>query len=256
MMNLTPYYTDEYVTFYLGDALQVLPKLTNKVDLVFADPPFNVGKEYGGDAKGDLMTDMAYRDWCTRWIELCWNLISPIGSFYLMTMHHYLDWELPLMARYGVYINLIIWQSGNHSKPGRSRWGTYQPIMVYGKSNDFLSMRHEGEGTDLWSDIPAVTGGQSEAIRGDRGSRKKEHPCQMPQVLAERAIRFSTKRDMVVLDPFMGSGTVARAAKRLKRQFIGIERVERYCEMAVNSCLQETFDVEEVSDKVEQEKFF
>jgi DNA modification methylase len=58
-----------------------------------------------------------------------------------------------------------------------------------------------------------------------------------------------------LLDPFLGSGTVARAAKKLRRKFIGIDRVERYCEMTVNSCMQETFEVEDVPVVVEQEAF-
>ena len=250
---IKPYFQDEWQTIYCGDVLEVLPQI-ERVDMVFADPPFNMSKNYGGNVKGDQMSDADYRKWCARWMELCWNIIVPTGSFYLMTVPKHVEWKMPIMSKYGLMINLIIWRSGNIRLPGRALLGAYQPIMLYGKSGEFITNRQKGESTDFW-DIQVITGVQAEAIKAERGSHRKEHPCQMPVEIGERAIKFSTNKDMIVLDPFMGSGTIARAAKRLRRKFIGIDRVERYCEMAVHTCMQETFEIEEVPDKIEQETF-
>ena len=87
---------------------------------------------------------------------------------------------------------------------------------------------------DRWDDIPFVYAGSithKEAII-EPGTNGKSHPCQMPEGIAKRAILFSSNEGDVVLDPFIGSGSTAVAAKLTKRHWIGIELSEKYCELA------------------------
>lgn len=229
-----------------GDVLDILPKLpANSVDLIFADPPFNVGKAYQ-DNRAD------YHLWCRRWIGLCFRLLKPTGSFYLMTLSKHLEWKMPIMALHGKFINLIIWRNVSASHNKRQFWCEYQPIMLYGKTDDYIfntyaqycegvtfwakerNTNAKGQMKDRWDDITNIYAGSishPEALI-QSGTNKKAHPCQMPIGLAARAILFSTNEDAVMLDPFIGSGTTAIAAIRTNRHYIGIELEQGFVDLA------------------------
>ena len=231
-----------------GDCLEVMKDWPdNCVDLVFADPPFNVGKKY---TKGDNRSD--YKEWCGRWIKECWRILKDTGSFYLMTIPKHLDWKLPLLKNGGVFINLIKWRNVSACHGKRSYWGEYQPIALYGKTDNYIfntyaeinengqrrwggySSEYKGQLKDCWDDIPFVYSGSithKEAVL-EAGTNRKAHPCQMPIELGSRAINFSTGPRAIILDPFCGSGTTCVAAKLLGRDYIGIDISEEYCEIA------------------------
>lgn len=235
-----------------GDCLDVMQGMPDEcVDLVFADPPFNVGKAYQ-DSRDN------YREWCAEWIAECFRVLKPAGSFYLMTIEKHLQDKYAEMGKHGAFISQVIWK---HASPlaGERRFAfNYQPIIIYGKTDEYLfnpkaqmllntilvtrkvakakpelTTGYMGRVGNIW-DIGYIGGGcmaPREAILAD-DSKKKAHPCQMPIALAERAILFSTNELGVVLDPFMGSGTTAIAAIRAGRHWIGIELEERFCEIA------------------------
>ena len=233
-----------------GDCLEVMKDWPDGcVDLVFADPPFNIGKKY---TKGDSRDD--YREWCKRWIAECWRILKDTGSIYLMTITRHLDWKLPLLAEKGVFINLIKWRNVSACHGKRSFWGEYQPIALYGKTTDYIfntyaqrrtilaknirwggySSSPQGQLLDYWDDIPFVYAGSiahPEAILKE-GTNSKLHPCQMPIALPSRAIEFSTNEQALVYEPFAGTGTTCVAAKMLGRRFIGIDISPEYCEIA------------------------
>lgn len=149
------------------------------VDLVFADPPFNVGKDYGVDKdKRDN-----YYEWCAEWIEEAWRIIKPTGSFYLMTIQEHLEDMLREMKKYGVQRNVIIWK--NTSMPSKKRYtNSYQPILYFTKSDKY-TYHHDADGElydktlpwgrkpkgftmkDLWDDIPFIAGG---GVHGEQRS--------------------------------------------------------------------------------------
>lgn len=251
---MSPYYQDEAVTIYHGDCLELLPKVSGAT-LVFADPPFNIGKKYGrnGDRRGD------YREWCENWIAACFNALSDAGTFYLMTLVRHLEWKFPLMARHGEFLNLICWRNVSAAHEKRRFWNAYQPILCYGKTaaHKFNDLAERREATfkvwqkaraaryswrilDYWEDIRLISGGNvkhPEAIL-EANSKRKLHPCQMPLGLAMRAISFSTDVGDLVVEPFMGTGTTLRAAKDLNRRAIGFDVEERYCELSARRMAQ------------------
>lgn len=235
-------------TLYCADCLEWLARVEDaSVDLVFADPPFNKGKGYK-----DRRTN--YRDWCEAWIVECFRVLKDTGSFYLMTLSEHLEWKMPIMAERGAFINLIHWRNVSASHFKRRFWGAYQPILLYGKTKEYkfntyaeveetgqrrwggYSTEYRGQLKDMWEDIPFCYAGSirhKEAIMKP-GTNSKAHPCQMPEGLAARAIKFSTDPGDIVLDPFCGSGTVPVVAAKLDRHFVACEIEENFCKIALD----------------------
>ena len=236
-----------------GDCIEVLQTIPSEsVDMVFADPPFNVGKKYAGK-NSDNRSD--YYDWCAAWVAECFRVLKPTGTFYHMTIDRHLEKLFPIMGAHGVFINLIKWRnvSAEHSK--RQFWNSTQPIFMYGKTEDYKfntyaqarsnsqmivswnkqrAKRTKGQMLDYWDDIRPVFAGSithPEAILVP-GTNRKAHLAQMPVNLADRCILFSTDEGNKVLDPFNGSGSTGESCIKLNRQFTGIEREGEYVELA------------------------
>lgn len=240
---------------YCVDVLKGLKKLDDEsVDLVFADPPFNLNKDYGIDK--DNRDD--YFGWCDAWICECFRVLKKTGSFYLMNYpKNIFDLGL-IMRKYGFFKNMIIWKQ---TKPPTKNYFVigYQPILFFTKeARDYVFNRYaetkkpETDGviygynkecvlTDIWTDIKLVSGGclaSKEAILR-KDSKSKIHPCQMPEKLIKRIILFSSNEGDLVLDPFIGSGTTAVVCKRFGRDFIGFDNNPKYVDLTNKRLEQE-----------------
>jgi len=238
---------------YEGDCLEIMRSLLSEsVDMIFADPPFNVGKKYGGKSDTDKRSD--YYEWCSSWIAEGFRLLKPTGTFYLMTIARHVFKMGYEMEKHGVFINKVEWRNVSAFHNKRGFWSSTQPIIVFGKSNEFkfntyaqrrkitqlrwggYSSKPQGQLLDYWDDIPFVYAGSvahPEAVLIP-GTNKKVHPTQMPVNLAARCILFSTDIGDTVLDPFSGSGTTGIACIKLGRSFIGIERENEYVKLTFN----------------------
>ncbi len=257
---MKPYYQDEWVTIYHGDCREILPSL-EKVDLVFTDPPFNIGKDYG-EAVNDNLPIEEYYQWCEEWISQCFDLLVSTGSFYLMNSQTRIGRCQVIMDKHGLFHNLIVWRHYEAAQKDRLL-RQHQDILFYSKSKDFKFdpyaqlkprdmerdwlfktqyRREDGDRIgDIWDDIKQLQGGacmSNEAITIGLDATKKAHRQQMPEHLAVRGILFSTDKEALVLDPFLGSGTTCYCAKKLNRKSIGIEISEKYCEIAAKRCSQ------------------
>lgn len=218
------------------------------IDLIFADPPFNVGIDYGPSSKDNRQD---YDEWCYDWIKECLRVLKESGTMYLMTITRH----LPAMYRIftqldGHFINQVNWKNVAATNSRQSFWNSYNPILVYGKTNSYIfntyaqtqtnqlvrwsgSRKNKGQLTDFWTDIKPVYAGSithPQAIL-QPGTNRKAHPCQMPVELPERAILFSSNKGHTVLDPFMGSGSTGIAALKNGRRFIGVDAESKYIEM-------------------------
>jgi site-specific DNA-methyltransferase (adenine-specific) len=259
---MKPYCEIDGITIYHGDFLEGSKVIEDKsVQMVFADPPFNIGKLYGGTT-GDNRKD--YFPWCRKWVDICFAKLMDTGSIYLMTLPRHLP-ELYAILRDtdGVFVNEIHWRNVSASHDRRSYWGSFQPILFYGKTDGYVFHNRiqtrknlerwtehksgpRGQILDYWDDIPFVYAGSvahKEAIMKP-GTRQKFHPCQMPVALAERPIIFSTNPGDTILDPFGGIGASAVAAKKTGRKCIIFEINERYCEIIANRSRQTTLALE------------
>lgn len=245
----------ENYSLIMGDVLEELGRMNSEsVDMVFADPPFNIGLSYGESGESaDRRSKAEYEKWCRAWIYEGFRVLRPTGTFYLMTINKHLAFILPAMADRGVFVNLVQWKNVAAGNNKRSFWSYFQPIAVYGKTDGYTfnpgaqelptrfdrwnrDERPKGYNfmPDFWPDIPFVYAGSishPEAIL-EPGTNKKAHPAQMPVSLPGRAILFSTVEGDIILDPFSGSGSTGVAAVRLNRRFIGIEREPKYIELA------------------------
>lgn len=228
-------------TIYCGDSIELLNSWEpRQVDLAFADPPFNIGYVY--DRYHDDRPGEEYVAWSRDWMAACVRVLKANGSFYIAIGDDYVA-DLRLIGRdLGLHLrNWIIWRYtfGQNMKAKFCRSHTH--ILYFTKDpelfkfNDHLlrfpSARHteyqdlraNPKGRlpdDVWDEFPRVCGTFKE--------RAGFHGCQMPEALLQRIVLASSDPGDVVLDPFIGSGTTAVAAKRVGRKYVGIDISEEY----------------------------
>lgn len=224
-----------------GDCIELLSAVEEPfVDLVFADPPFNIGYQY--DKYQDTLKKDKYLHWTRDWMAACVNVLKPTGSFYIAIGAEYaahiriIGEELGLICR-----NWIIWHYsfGQHGKTKFSR--AHAHIFYFAKDekactfND-LAVRMPSDRQLIYNDnranadgkIPDDVWNTYARVCGTFKERQSWHPCQMPELLLARIISASSNPGDLVLDPFNGSGTTAAAAKQLERNYCGIDISENY----------------------------
>ncbi len=234
-------------SIYQGDALDVLPNIPDaSIDLIFADPPYNIGKRFG-DSHDRWPSEEAYLDWCYQWLMLCVNKLSPTGSFYLMASTQAMPALDLFLRRHLQILSRIVWTYDSSGVQARRHFGSlYEPILfcVKDKKNYLFNAEEikvpartgaERQLIDYRKDPPQVY--SSTKVPGNvwefsrvryRMPEYQEHPSQKPQALLERIIRASSNPGQTVLDPFAGSFTTAAVAQKLDRQSISIERESTY----------------------------
>jgi site-specific DNA-methyltransferase (adenine-specific) len=226
-----------------GDCLRVLPLLqASSVDLIFADPPFNIGYRY--DGYNDKQKRETYIDWTEEWMRACSRVLKPTGSFYIAIGDEYAANVKVIADDLGLHMrNWIIWHYtfGQHTKMKFARSHTHILYFVKDSKNFTFNYAHPlvrvhsdrqlvyndkranpagRMPDDVWSHFPRVCGTFKQ--------RKEWHPCQMPELLLARIIRVSSDEGDWVLDPFSGSGTTPVVAAKLKRKYTGIEISSKY----------------------------
>jgi modification methylase len=236
-----------------GDCLEILRGLPSKsVDMVFADPPYNL--QLGGDllrpdnSKVDAVDDdwdkfdsfAAYDSFCRDWLKECRRVLKDEGSLWVIGSYHNIFRLGVAIQDMGYWVlNDIIWRKSNPMPnfKGTRFTNAHETLIWAAKSRDqkrytfnYDAMKAFNEDTQMRSDwtFPLCTG--EERIKGEDG--KKAHPTQKPEALLHRIILAATRPGDVILDPFFGTGTTGAAAKRLGRHFVGIERDETYAKVA------------------------
>lgn len=244
-----------------GDCVKLMQKIdSGSVDLVFADPPFNIGYEY--DQYDDRQEDQKYLDWCKEWIGEIYRILKPTGTFWLAIGDEYAA-ELKMLAQREIGFTTrswVIWYYtfGVNCIRGFSRSHTHLFHFVK-DANDFtfnsenpmvrvLSARqlvYADSRSNLIGRLPDntwITRPQDlptgflpahdtwyySRVAGTFKEREGFHGCQMPEQLLGRIIRISSKPNDLVFDPFTGSGTSVVVAKKLGRRWMGTELSEEY----------------------------
>lgn len=256
-----PYYSDGLATIYHGDCLDVLPHLP-PADLIFTSPPYNLGVSAGGgfghyaddaglrlrggggkwtggalasgyDGHDDAMTLAEYELWQGRALRACWAQLSDVGAIFYnhkprvqasaLWLPLAIEPDLPLRQ-------IIIWaRAGGMNFAPTHYCPTHEWIMVFAKP----AWRLKSKGASGLGDVWRVN------------QEPSEHPAPFPLGLPGRAIE--TVAPLLVIDPFMGSGTTLRAAKDAGVASIGIDTSERYCEMAAKRLAQEVLNFGEAA---------
>jgi site-specific DNA-methyltransferase (adenine-specific) len=228
-----------------GDCIEVLGRVREPfADLIFADPPFNIGYKY--DKYNDKQKRENYIGWTKDWMSVCKNVLRPDGSFYIAIGDEYaanvkiIADELRLFMR-----NWIIWHYtfGQQTKNKFTRSHTHIFYFVNDKKNftfNDYAVRVPSDRQLIYDDKRANTTGKMpddvwdgcSRVCGTFKERTGWHPCQMPESLLKRIISASSNPGDCVLDPFSGSGTTAAAAYQLGRNYVGIEISPEYVKNA------------------------
>jgi len=228
----------------VGDCLKSLKKIPDaSVDVCFADPPFNLKKKYGQHK--DAMGLEDYLAWCDEWIGELVRVTKPTGSIFLHNIPKWLTHYAATLNRLAHFRHWIAWDSMS-TPMGKTLMPAHYGILFYTKAAKgfkFHEIRAPHKRCRLCHGFLKDYGGKKDMMhafgqlvsdawtdihRIKHNKRRDEHPCQLPIHLLERIILMSTDAGDVVLDPFLGTGTTAIAAKQLGRHYIGLELDEDY----------------------------
>ena len=226
-----------------GDCIEVLAKINEPfADLIFADPPFNIGYKY--DKYYDKVKKKNYVAWTKEWIDVCKNVLKPQGSFYIAIGDEYAANVKIIADDLGLFMrNWIIWHYtfGQQMKNKFARAHAHIFYFVKDKRNFTFndhSVRVPSDRQLIYNDrranpigkMPDDVWDDYSRVCGTFKERTGWHPCQMPESLLKRIIAASSNPGDCVLDPFSGSGTTAAAAYQLGRNYVGVEISEKYVE--------------------------
>lgn len=269
---------------YCGDNLKIMKDMESEsVDLIYLDPPFFSGRNYeviwDDDAEVRLFGDRFeggiwhYINWMVERLEQCHRVLKPTGSIYLhVDWHavHYLKVEMDKIFGYGNFVNEIIWAYNTSGKSKQHFGRKHDTVLVYSKSKNciFNEQRVKDEGknisrynkidedgnryymrsgkykvvykgtvplTDTWTDLPAITNNAKECLG---------YSTQKPEALLNRIIKASSNPNDIVFDPFCGCGTSAAVAKKLGRQYIGIDVSPTACKLIAKRVGYNESDIE------------
>lgn len=236
----------------LFDCIDTIPK--NFIDLLIVDPPYNLDKQFGTNKFSKLKSHM-YEEWVESWINKIKPALKTNASIYVCC-----DWQsspsiYKVLQNHFIIRNRITWER-EKGRGALTNWkNCSEDIWFCTTSDDYffdveavklkrkvIAPYKDSEGvpkdwedtgsgkfrlthpSNMWTDITIPFWSMPE---------NTDHPTQKPEKLIAKLILASSKEGAMVFDPFLGSGTTAVVAKKLKRQFCGIEREAEYCQMAV-----------------------
>lgn len=237
----------------VGDCVAALEKLPSaSVDLIFADPPYNL--QLGGDltrpdqSKVDAVDDdwdqfesfAAYDAFTRAWLLACRRVLKPSGTIWVIGSYHNIFRVGTVMQDLGFWVlNDIVWRKANPMPnfKGKRFTNAHETLIWASRDKDAKGITFNYEAMKAFNDdlqmrsdwlLPICTGG--ERLKDAQGD--KVHPTQKPEALLWRVVMSSSKPGDVVLDPFLGTGTSAAVAKKLGRHFVGVERDRTYADFA------------------------
>lgn len=234
-----------------GDCMQVLKELPdNSVDLIFADPPYNLQLQgelwRPNQTKVDAVNDNwdkfesfdDYDKFSSEWLKECRRVLKENGTIWVIGSYHNIFRTGRVMQDVGFWIlNDILWVKTNPMPnfKGTRFNNAHETLIWASKSKDskytfhYKTMKSFNDDLQMRSDwyIPICNGGERIRVNGE-----KVHSTQKPEALLYRIIISTSNPGDIVLDPFMGSGTTGAVAKKLGRNFIGIEKEEFYIKIA------------------------
>ncbi|MGV3768795.1 MAG: site-specific DNA-methyltransferase [Sphingobium phenoxybenzoativorans] len=235
-----------------GDCIAEMAKLPDAcIDMIFADPPYNL--QLGGDLfrpEGGMVdavdddwdkfdTLAAYDAFTHAWMKEARRILKPNGTIWVIGSYHNIFRCGVVLQDQGFWIlNDIVWRKANPMPNFRgTRFTNAHETLIWASQSEdskytfnYRAMKTLNDELQMRSDwVLPICGGQERLKRNGT----KAHPTQKPEALLYRVLLACTKPGDVVLDPFFGTGTTGAVARRLGRKWIGIERDDTYCEVAL-----------------------
>jgi site-specific DNA-methyltransferase (adenine-specific) len=213
--------------------------------LIFTDPPYNIGIDYGDGEQADRLADAAYMKWVRQWFALCWDCLTDDGSLWVMIGDEYAaEYAVELKAAGYTIRSWIKWYetfgvncSNKFNRTSRHIFyavkdpGSFvfnpEPVTRPSDRQTKYGDSRAAAGGKLWDDvwqIPRLTGTCAERI--------PDFPTQLPIALVEAVVLCASMPGDLVVDPFNGSGTTGVAAVRNGRKYVGIEKSEIFADIA------------------------
>lgn len=234
----------------IGDCVKELAKQqSGTARLIFADPPYNIGIDYGGGVKDDLLPDEQFVRWCRQWIDECVRILSNDGSLWLLISDEFADYIGVELRKAGLHRrSWIKWfetfgvnQANNFNRCSRhlfycvkdDRRFVFNPEAVNRPSDRQLKYgdkRADPAGKnwdDIWGINPPIP-----RLVGTAVERMPDFPTQLPLNLLRPIILCASEPGDLVIDPFNGSGTTGLAAIQNGRRYIGIEKSPKFAAAA------------------------
>ncbi len=251
-------------TILVGDCIEQMNALPeNSIDLIFADPPYNLQLESGltrpDQSKVDAVDDdwdkfdsfAHYDDFTNAWLKAARRILKPNGAIWVIGSYHNIFRVGSALQNHGFWmLNDVIWRKSNPMPNFRgTRFTNAHETLIWASKSqkskvtfNYEAMKQANDDTQMRSDwlFPICTGG--ERLKDENGD--KTHPTQKPEALLHRILNATTNVGDVVLDPFFGTGTTGAVAKKMGRNFIGIERDSSYINAALKRIAKiKTLDV-------------
>ena len=238
---------------YWGDSINILQNQIpdESIDLIFVDPPYNIGKNFNG-LKDKWKNEDDYLSWCYQWIDLCIQKLKPSGSMYIMTSTQFMPYFDIFIRKKMDILSRIVWSYDSSGVQAKNYYGSmYEPILFCVKDKNSYTFNAK----DIM--VEAKTGSKrklidyrknppqvysSEKVPGNvwefarvryRMDEYENHPTQKPTTLLDRIIKASSNEGDTVLDPFSGTFTTGFVAKQLNRKSISIEIQEEYLKIGL-----------------------
>lgn len=214
----------------LGDCTKELKSIeSNSVDLIVADPPYNVGKDYGN--KSDKQDFDDYLEFSKKWLKECQRILKPTGTIYVFIGFRFISYLYQIMEK-DLNMNFINWISWHYTQ-GIGKTKGFSPrhddILMFSKTAKYkfnidnirIPQKFYRKVNNMRGANPGDVWEVSHIHYCQKG--RQEHPTQKPEAIIERMILASSDEGDLVVDPFSGSGTTMRVCQQLNRESIGIE---------------------------------
>lgn len=236
-----------------NDCVETLNKMKEKsVDLIFADPPYNLGKDFGNDS--DSWTDRKkYLEWCYTWIDACFRVLKDDGTFYMMNSTQNIPYISVYLQEHYFIVNDIVWAYDSSGVQSKKKYGSlYEPILMATKSEKTkYTFNYEA------ILVEAKTGAKrglidyrknppqpynTQKVPGNvwefprvryKMDEYENHPSQKPEALLERIVKASSNEGDIVLDPFGGSFSTSSVALKNGRKAISMDISKEYFKIGI-----------------------
>jgi len=238
---------------YKGDCLELFKNIDDSsVDMVLADPPYGIKKDFGNGDNWSLNKNEDWLNWMKLWINEAKRVLKPNGSIFIYGIHNNIGYIQTYLYEIGLtYGRLFIWHyENNFSTYKRSPAAKYEPLLWFTKGKDYtyhtirepyksterlknkiikngktwMPNPNGKHGGDVW-DIPVLAGKRFE-------NEKVNHPTQKPIAICDKIVNHFSNEGDIILVPFAGSGSECVSAKNNKRNFIGFELNQKYIDIA------------------------